>query len=671
MKRLTALLLAAVCFFGLALAGCAEDDDKKEQGGGGGGSTPSGEALPNAANHVIEMSETSGTIAKDGATEYKILIPAGLAYNDLINVAARELQLFLGEATDTEFTIVEDTAYSAGGKYISVGETAASEAAGISADYAAVDAQGFVIETEGSNVYILGAEDKGTLNGVYGFLEHTLHFDYYFEDSYDIDRVSELPLYDYHIVERPDIPVRASGYGYATNYNTDTQYRYRTVYRHDFQLPITYDGIMSSTHTSMLYIPKDKYEADHAEWFASGTAPQLCFTAHGDYEEGGEYDQLVETAAQALYDNFDAEETETCYVASFSLMDDDGNDWCTCDACKAVIDEYGAQSATLILFINDLAECLKEKFAATQAAESATDAEKAHAEHMRSLADRFILTTLVYRATELAPYTTDADGNKVFAEEMKLHPQVAPFYAPIQARYTGRTFDENPEYQTLEDWGELSEKLFFWTYDTVFINAFLPFYSFNYLQDLYQISYEEGVYYHYNQAQYFNKNSTGWAVLGGYLNAKLGWNCYADVAELTEKFFNGMYGSEGEEMYDMFRSYLLFNEYQVDELGYAGLIYTNDSSARLWPRGFVLGMAERMYAARDRLLANGEETAAANVELELISPLYLLILNYSSTFRPEVFASYKADCRSFIDKWGINYYNEKTLMSTFIGGFLQ
>ena len=118
MKKLTALLLAAVCFFGLALAGCAEDDDKKEQGGG---STPSGEALPNAANHVIEMSETSGTIAKDGATEYKILIPAGLAYNDLINVAARELQLFLGEATDTEFTIVEDTAYSAGGKYISVG----------------------------------------------------------------------------------------------------------------------------------------------------------------------------------------------------------------------------------------------------------------------------------------------------------------------------------------------------------------------------------------------------------------------------------------------------------------------------------------------------------------------------------------------------------------------
>ena len=432
MKKLTALLLAAVCFMGLALAGCA-DDNKQGQNGG----TTTDETLPNAANHVIEMTETTETVAQNGTTEYKILIPAGLSYSSLVNAAARELQLFLGEATDAVFEIVEDTAYSASGKYISVGETAAAEAAGISADYATVDAQGFVIETEGSNVYILGAEDKGTLNGVYGFLEHTLHFDYYFEDSYDLDKVAELPLYDYHIVECPDIPVRASGYGYASNYNIETQYRYRTVYRHDFQLPVTYNGKTSSTHTSLLYIPEAVYGEDHDEWFADGIATQLCFTAHGDYEEGGEYDQLVETAAQALYDNFDADETESYYVASFSLEDQDGTSWCTCDACKAVIDEYGAQSATLILFINDLAECLKAKFAATQAEENATDAEKAHADHMRSLADRFILTTLVYRATEQAPYTTDADGNKVFAEEMKLPRLLNGRPTRISTRNTG------------------------------------------------------------------------------------------------------------------------------------------------------------------------------------------------------------------------------------------
>lgn len=667
MKKLTALLLAAVCFMGLALAGCA-DDNKQGQNGG----TTTDETLPNAANHVIEMTETTETVAQNGTTEYKILIPAGLSYSSLVNAAARELQLFLGEATDAAFEIVEDTAYSASGKYISVGETAAAEAAGISADYATVDAQGFVIETEGSNVYILGAEDKGTLNGVYGFLEHTLHFDYYFEDSYDLDKVAELPLYDYHIVERPDIPVRASGYGYASNYNIETQYRYRTVYRHDFQLPVTYNGKTSSTHTSLLYIPEAVYGEDHDEWFADGIATQLCFTAHGDYEEGGEYDQLVETAAQALYDNFDADETESYYVASFSLEDQDGTSWCTCDACKAVIDEYGAQSATLILFINDLAECLKAKFANTQAEENATEAEQAHAEHMRGLADRFILTTLVYRATEQAPYTTDANGNKVFSEDMKLHPRVAPFFAPFFARYTGRTFDENGEYVTLTDWGELSETLFFWTYDTVFSNSMLPFYSYNYLQRLYQIAYEEKVYYHYNQAQYFNRNSTAWAVLGGYLNAKLGWNCYADVAELTEKFFNGMYGSEGGEMYDIFRSYLLYNNYQVKELNYSGGIGTGgDNSAKFWPRAFVYGMTERMYAARDRLLENGETTAADNIELELVSPLYFLILHYSSTFDTQTLNGYKNDYRTFVDKWEINYFSESQTMSSFIDGFLQ
>lgn len=661
MKKIIALLLT-ICFMGFAFVGCKKNDNRQD---------PSDIEIPNSSNHIIEMTKTAQMIAKNGTTEYKILVPAGLSYSNIVSVAARELQFFLGKATDAVFEIIEDTVYSENGKYISIGRTVAAESVEIFADYSIVDAQGFVIETNGSNVYILGALDKGTLNGVYGFLEYTLNFDYYFEDCYDIDKVFELPLYNYHIVERPDIPVRASGYGYATNYNIETQYRYRTVYRHDFQLPITYNGTTSSTHTSMLYIPKDVYGENHQKWFASGTASQLCFTAHGDYDEGGEYEQLVDTAAQALYDNFDADETETYYVASFSLMDDDDNDWCICDACKAVIDRYGAQSATLILFVNDLADCLKTKFSETYVDENATEKEQSHAKYMRGLADRFILTTLVYRATEQAPYTVDTNGNKVYSDDMKLHSQVAPFYAPILARYTGRTFEKNSEYQTLHDWGQLSENLFFWTYDTNFTNSMLPFYSYNYLQKLYQISYEEGVYYHYNQAQYFNRNSSGWAVLSGYLNAKLGWNCYADIGELTRRFFNGMYGSEGEEMYDIFRSYLLFNNYQVSELGYAGLIYSSDNTAKVWPRAFVYGMVERMYAVRDRLLSNGETIYAANVELELISSLYLLILNNSSTFDLETLTNYKSDYRTFIDNWGINYFNERTLMASFIGGFLQ
>lgn len=657
MKKILSVLLVFVCLAGLVLSGCSKGKD----------STPEGEEFPNASNHKIVMAETTDYIVEDGSTDYKILIPESSGYND-VSLAASELQTFLREATHISFEIVEDDAYSNAGKYISLGNTKAAVEAGVSADYDQVDAEGFIIKTVGDDIYITGATEKGTLNGVYGFLEHTLHFDYFFEDSYYIDTVTELPLYSYDVMERPDISVRGSGYGYATNFNTVTERRYRVTYRHDFLLPVTSsDGKTSSTHTSMLYISENEY-GDHEDWFAVGTE-QLCYTARD--REGTEYKALVETAAQSIYDNFDSDVTESYYVASFSLMDAPNNDWCTCEECTSIINQYGANSATLILFLNDVAECLKAKFAATQAEDENDSVQVAHAEHMRSLADRFILTSLTYRAVESAPYTVDAEGNKNFSDNMKLHPQVAPFYAPIFADYN-RSFYESEEYEVLKDWSVLSDRLFFWTYDTVFSNSFLPFYSYNYLQDLYQASYEAGTYFHYNQAQYFNKNSTGWAVLNGYLNAKLSWNCCSDVAQLTRNFFRGMYGSEWEEMYDIFRTMLLFNRYQRSDCGYTGLIYSSsDDLPQCWPRPFVINIVNRMYDTRDRLAANGETVEASRIELELVSPLYLLLKNYESTFNVSVLSNYKTDFRAFIDDWGISQASESASMATFLSSFLN
>ena len=70
-------------------------------------------------------------------------------------------------------------------------------------------------------------------------------------------------------------------------------------------------------------------------------------------------------------------------------------------------------------------------------------------------------------------------------------------------------------------------------------------------------------------------------------------------------------------------------------------------------------------------MENGETTAADNIELELVSPLYFLILHYSSTFDTLTLNGYKNDYRTFVDKWEINYFSESQTMSSFINGFLQ
>lgn len=661
MKKFLFTVLALVFLVSTALAGCSKPNNNEGQN----------ESRPEyTENHKISMPERSEKVVENGASSYKILVPDGTASSSDIGIAASELQFFMQEATGVTLPIVEDDEYSAGGQYISIGNTSAKAENNLSVDYDTVDAHGFAIRTVGDDVYIFGAQDTGTLNGVYGYLEHTLHFDFYFTDTYSIDQTQTVPLYDYDITERPDIPVRAGGYGLSTNYNATTRRRLRNTYRSDFLLPATYNGTSSDSHNSLLYLPYEVYggegEDQHDAWYdqnkGQGLGAQLCFTAHGLPEE---YTALVETAAQAIYDNFDSDSTESYYVAGFSLMDDDDNSWCDCSTCEAVVEEYNAQSATQILFMQDLAAALEQKFRDAEP-DDPNDAESvAHAQHMNDLADRFILVFLTYRATESAPYKLDAQGNRYVPEEMKLGSHIAPFYAPIKADYTA-PFSESGEYTVLSQWEELSEVMFLWTYNNNFVNSMVPFYSYSYLSELYNIAYESGAYYHYNQAQYYGRNSTGWANLQSYLNSKLGWNIYSDVEELILKFFRGTYGSEGDTMYRIFEEYRAYNQYQTDVLHYEGGIYSNDYTAALWGRPFLLDKIERMYAVRDNLLARGEDVAANNVEIELVSPLYLLIANYQSVVDEETMLQYKKDFKSFVTFYGIEYIGERSSMSDFV-----
>lgn len=660
MKKIIFTVLALVFLVSTVLAGCSKNEETEE-----GISGPQ-----YTENHKISMTERTEKVVDNGSSSYKILIPAGTSSSSEVGFAASELQFFIKEATDVILPIVDDSAYSSDGQYISIGDTVAKTDAGLSVDYSVVDAQGFAIRTVGDDVYIFGAQDTGTLNGVYGYLEHTLHFDFYFTDTYSIDQTQTVSLYDYDITERPDIPVRGGGYGLSTNYNSTTRRRLRNTYRSDFLLPVSYNGISTDSHTSLLYLPYEVYggegEGKHDAWYdqnkGQGLGAQLCFTAHGIEEE---YDALVETAAQAVYDNFYNDTTESYYVAGFSLMDDDDNSWCNCSACAAVIEEYNAQSATQILFMQDLADALEKKFREAQP-EDVNDAESvAHAQHMNDLADKFILVFLTYRATEEAPYKLDAEGNRYVPEEIKLGSHIAPFYAPINAKYTA-PFTDSGEYTVLSQWREMSEILFLWTYNNNFVNSMVPFYSYSYLSELYNVAYEANAYYHYNQAQYYGRNSTGWANLQSYLNAKLGWNIYSDVEELILKFFRGMYGSEGDTMYRIFEEYRAFNQYQVDVLHYEGGIYSNDYTASLWSRPFLLDKIERMYAVRDNLLSRGEKLAASNVEIELVSPLYLLIVNYQDIVDAATMLEYKKDFKSFVTYYGIDYVGERSSMSDFV-----
>ena len=110
-------------------------------------------------------------IAEESQARMTIVVSANASPST--RYAAEELQRFLGEMTDAVIPLVTDDAPSAPSE-IWVGESQRLRDANILIDYETLGGEGYVIRTREPNIFIAGGEPRGTLYGVYGFLEDHL-----------------------------------------------------------------------------------------------------------------------------------------------------------------------------------------------------------------------------------------------------------------------------------------------------------------------------------------------------------------------------------------------------------------------------------------------------------------------------------------------------------------
>ena len=106
-------------------------------------------------------------VAKDKKTEYVIIVDEKASVSE--QYAARELASFLLQMTDTVFPV------QVGGQLpercIIVGGGEAARAMGVDVSEAQLGDEGFILKTQGERLIIAGGAKRGTLYGVYTFLE--------------------------------------------------------------------------------------------------------------------------------------------------------------------------------------------------------------------------------------------------------------------------------------------------------------------------------------------------------------------------------------------------------------------------------------------------------------------------------------------------------------------
>ena len=298
-------------------------------------------------------------LAEDGHTRYAIVIAADA--HDAEKLAAKELAYFLKKMTGAVFPIRHDDAPPTGTEIV-LGHTARKQLDSLPSHLRIDNWEGFAIVREGDRLLIMGNIPRGTLYGVYDFLDVELGV------RFLAHRVN-------HVPRRPTlrIPVTSRAYGPPLERRTiweggllgDATRRNR-MNGISFQVldEKTLGGVKTigrGTHSFQAFLPHSKYFDEHPEYFAfidgqrrdrykMGIITQPCMS-HPDVV------RIITEQVLALIEEANQKNPYNKYLVE-ALVND--SPWhCKCDVCvKVNEDEGGGRGAggPQVLLVNAIAE---------------------------------------------------------------------------------------------------------------------------------------------------------------------------------------------------------------------------------------------------------------------------------------------------------------------------
>ena len=597
--------------------------------------------------HDITVSETDIDLVKEGKSDYVIVISANETH-DAVNFAVNELVQNFFKATGVSLDVKTDdeVGYSADAKIFSIGETSLLQAAGVTYDKSELGPDGYVVQTKGSSVFIVGARGEGTLYGVYGWLTEQFNYEYYSIGEIAIDKgITDEKLLNLDIKERPDFDYRLTSFGEAW-FDSTVSRRARAT--NPGKTWVNMYGV--DYHTSFNIVPPDVYKADHPEWYAH-SGEQLCFSRDPD----GLLEVVVERMKQCFIQYPDRN------IATFTQQDH--NSWCDCELCLESLETYGTNSAVYIKFVNRIAEEI-DKWA-----------EEAYPGREIKIA------MFAYQKTEDAPVIENADGTYSPAnndESLRLHENVALFYCPIYASYYYDFYSEEniKASTTMEKWNALADTMFVWIYGTNFQLYLGPYNNFNSMQNNYRYLYDHGAEYIFDQQQFNQTSGTDWYKLRAYLTHELQWKIDQDQTVLINNFFDNYYKDASKVMKRLFDEENTWFAYLAEHHGYTGAIgYTYSTLLReeYWPQGLIEGwldLIDEAYKTIEPLKTSDpslHKTLTDRINLESLSLRFMLIEMYSVYYNENEVARMKQSFQEDCINLGVRQYSEQISLDGYWG----
>ena len=449
-------------------------------------------------------------LAENGRSDFVIALPTDA--DACVLTAAEELRDYFEKISGAALPIVTENALSsAQHAFLLGGCEAAKEMAGNEP----LGAEDFRIVSNGEQLAIAGGGSRGTLYGVYTFLEEYLGVRWF------TPTLEKVPATTTVIVDasidrtvRPSFSVRRNDCA-----GTNAAYRARTKMNVSFWWDMPeYGGALTYVlwDVTLDRLVPDALFASHPEYFAmdengARTTDHVCLSNP----------EVLQIAAENARSAIRECPRDSRFL---HIGQKDNTNYCRCPACEALYEKYGAVSAPTIIFTNELARILEPEF------------------------PDFTFTFYAYNETDRPPVTGD----------LRCRDNVAPVLCGLHKACRSHPLTEcgavdgdesfmnlfgESEPQIAEDfavWVTLADRTYIYDYTINFLYSAQFFSNLETMQSTMKYMHDLGITgYIYNCG---DGHEAAFNELRNYLLRKLQWDVNCDVSYHMNDFLAAYYG---------------------------------------------------------------------------------------------------------------------------------
>jgi hypothetical protein len=431
----------------------------------------------------------------DGKSQYTIVLPKAPSITE--RTATNEFQQIIKEISGVELPVTSDVSPSKG-KHVYIGfcrATALSEA-----NCPDDDDEGYYYYTKGNDLFIYGGRNRGTMNGVYAFLERELGVHWYTSAFTKIPKRKNYALRHLYHHEAPTIRQRLDFYYDAL---THDDWAAHNLLNTQYLLSDSKYGRMTAhwgIHTFHTLLPPADYFNQHPEYFSlykgsRSVDAQLCLSNNDMRRE------LTKRLKESIAKN----PGYWCYDVS---QNDNGYP-CECPDCQRLVKRYGGQSGAMIWFVNQVANDIKKDY------------------------PNVLIGTFAYWYTRQAPTSNICPVDNVVIRLCDIECCMAH---PLEKCEQNHSFLSD-----LNNWKRIAKNICVWDYTTGFSNYMLPFPNFDVLSDNFRLFARYGVMGILEEGSH-NAQWNEFSELKQWMIAKLLWNPSQNTDSLARQFIEDYYG---------------------------------------------------------------------------------------------------------------------------------